>query len=163
MTIRCCYWGLFPALLACQSIPVSAQPATGTAVLVKDINREPDRDSSSEPRGFVEVLGVAYFGADDGVSGRRLWKSDGTAAGTVLVKNIQSDALYGYPSGLTNVNGTLYFAASDGTSGIELWKSDGTAAGTVRVKNIWPGGSSSSPQWPTNVWVDPGLSSSGGV
>ncbi len=61
-------------------------------------------------------------------SGAELWKSDGTAAGTVLVKDIYPPGYYGSsnPSNFTNVNGTLFFTANDGTNGTELWKSDGT-------------------------------------
>ena len=64
--------------------------------------------------------------------GRELWKSDGTNAGTVLVKDISPDTYgYGYPDQLVNVNGTLFFTAADGANGRELWKTDGTAAGTA--------------------------------
>src|SRR6185436_5943498 len=90
-----------------------------------------------------------FFDANDGVHGWELWKSDGTEAGTVLVKDINPAV---YPGGhsaapydLTNVNGTVYFRADDGTSGWELWKSDGTTAGTVLMKDINPGSASSYP------------------
>src|SRR5262249_13992378 len=74
-------------------------------------------------------------------NGKELWKSDGTTAGTVLVKDIFPGPNFGYPERLTAVGGTLFFAANDGTNGQELWKSDGTAAGTVLVKDINPGSS----------------------
>jgi ELWxxDGT repeat protein len=61
-----------------------------------------------------------FFRADDGTTGRELWTSDGTAAGTTLVKDIHP-AGDSSPHNLTNVNGTLFFAAADGTTGIELW------------------------------------------
>ena len=69
-----------------------------------------------------------------------LWKSDGSAAGTVLVKDINIGAgSSSVPAGFTAVGGTIYFRAKDDTSGMELWKSDGTAANTVRVMDFNPG------------------------
>ena len=59
--------------------------------------------------------GTLFFTADDGTTGRELWKSDGTAAGTVLVKDINPGSASSDPSYLTNVNGTLFFTADDGT------------------------------------------------
>ena len=44
------------------------------------------------------VNGTLFFAADDGVHGRELWKSDGTAAGTVLVKDINPGSIGSYPS-----------------------------------------------------------------
>ena len=45
----------------------------------------------SRPSGFAGVGGTLFFTADDGIHGRELWKSDGTKAGTVLVKDIDPD------------------------------------------------------------------------
>jgi ELWxxDGT repeat protein len=84
-----------------------------------------------------------FFAADNGGSGMELWKSDGTAAGTRLVKDIWAGSDGSYPFDLLNVGGTLFFSSDDGIAGTELWKSDGTAAGTQLVKDILagPGGS----------------------
>jgi ELWxxDGT repeat protein len=79
-----------------------------------------------------------------------LWKSDGSAGGTVLVKDINPGSAGSNPASLTNVNGILYFAADDGTSGVELWQSDGTAAGTTLVMDIYPGRTGSYPANLTN-------------
>nr|NCS42022.1 hyalin [Microcystis aeruginosa BS13-10] len=86
-----------------------------------------------------------FFNANDGVNGEELWKSDGTAAGTVLVKDIRPGYSGFGPRYLTAVGNTLFFTADDGVNGTELWKSDGTAAGTVLVKDIRPGLSTSYP------------------
>src|SRR5690242_1585476 len=137
------------------SAPRLAAAQSPTVGLVSDIN--PGAGSSS-PDFFTHVNGTLFFVADDGTHGLELWRSDGTAAGTTLVKDIdpnpQEGSGIGGPGsagvgGLVNVNGTVFFAASDGTNGVELWKSDGTDAGTSMVKDIAAG--SSTPLHLTNV------------
>ena len=122
--------------------------AAGT-VMVKDIWTMPTF-YGSVPEHLLNVNGTLYFTAlccQDGspttATGRELWKSNGTAAGTVMVKNINpgSGDMNAFDPYLTNVNGTLYFVANDGVHGYELWKSRGTAASTVLVKDINPEGS----------------------
>src|SRR5205807_2329880 len=83
------------------------------------------------------VNGSIFFAAD-GATGRELWKSDGTKAGTVVVKDInpQGNAT---PRFVAQIGCELYFTANDGTHGRELWKTDGTKAGTQLVKDINPG------------------------
>ena len=90
--------------------------------------------------GLTEVNGTLFFTADDGIHGAELWQSDGTEAGTVLVKDIWPVGDGASPAWLTDVNGTLFFSAEDGLHGRELWVSNGTEAGTALVKDIWPGG-----------------------
>lgn len=80
-----------------------------------------------------------------------MWTSDGTEAGTVMVKDIHSGSGPAVPYSLTDVGGTLYFTAFDARHGPELWMSDGTEAGTGLVKDIhtWEGGSY--PAWLLDV------------
>jgi ELWxxDGT repeat protein len=60
----------------------------------------------------------------DSVSGFELWRTDGTAAGTTLVKDIYPGSSSSFPSVLTPVGGTLFFSATDPTNGRELWALD---------------------------------------
>ena len=119
--------------------------------LVKDIRPGSGSAFSSAAAEFANVNGTLLFTATDGTHGRELWKSDGTEAGTVLVKDINPGPGDSSAQGLTSVNGTLFFTADDGVNGLELWKSDGTEAGTVLVKDIYPGDGSSDPYDLTNV------------
>jgi ELWxxDGT repeat protein len=88
-----------------------------------------------------------------GKSGRELWKSDGTSAGTVMVKDVFPGSASSEPSGFTNVNGTVFFSATgSNTAGRELWKTNGTAAGTTMVKDLNPMSlASSAPRQLTNL------------
>lgn len=78
----------------------------------------------------------------------RVWKTDGTAAGTSLVRDFREfyAGAKDFLGQLTNVSGTLFFTVgSNNESGPELWKSDGTGAGTMMVKDIYPGATGSMP------------------
>jgi ELWxxDGT repeat protein len=112
--------------------------------LLKDIN--PGITSSSSNASYLVTLsGNVYFAANDGVTGTELWKSNGTAAGTVRVKDINPGDNSGNPTNLTLVGSYIYFSANDGDNGSELWRTDGTEAGTIMVADISPGLNSSSP------------------
>lgn len=124
-------------------------------LLVRDINTTPVpgflATASAEVADLTALGGILYFGADDGSHGRELWRSDGTAAGTLLVHDVSPGAAGSTPIQLTAVAKRLFFVADDGVSGAELWCSDGTAAGTRLVKDIRPGPAGSNPRQLTAV------------
>ena len=82
--------------------------------------------------------GKVLFTADDGTTGRQLWGSDGTAAGTTLLANINpaspdfANIKYITPLG----NGRAVFQATDPTGTDGLFVTDGTPAGTSKVVGI---------------------------
>ena len=79
------------------------------------------------------------FAADDGQNGFELWATDGSAANTVLVRDINVGALGSDISYFRTIGSRYaYFAAKDNTTGREMWRSDGSGSGTQRVTDIWP-------------------------
>ena len=66
------------------------------------------------------------------MNGDELWKSNGTAAGTTMVKDIYPGANGSTPYMLTNAQWHILLFSRRWRE-VELWKSDGTAAGTVIV------------------------------
>lgn len=121
----------------------SSDGTVAGTTLIKDVN--PGATSSNPvggDDGFTIVGTTLYFTADDGTTGRELWKTDGTTAGTVLVKDLNAVAIgfpYVYGSPVPN---TLFFTVTTVANGLELWKSDGTSAGTTILKDITAGAGS---------------------
>lgn len=92
----------------------------------------PEPGQADPPPGpdFTAAGSLTFFVANEG-STPRLWRTDGTAAGTLPV----ASGIVSYPVHLTAVGNVLYFAAW-GAGGMQLWRSDGTNAGTRAVSNI---------------------------
>ena len=91
----------------------------------------------------VVVDGELFFFINNDNTALELWKSDGTEAGTVFVKNLSSSGITSLNfQTQTAVNGLLFFSYDDGINGFELWRSDGTEAGTFMAKDIHTSGSS---------------------
>jgi ELWxxDGT repeat protein len=104
------------ALLVLLALPAAGvEPATTTA--------------GSHPTDLVTFRGAVLYFADDGISGRQLWRTDGTVAGTGSL----SDFPKGYLLAPFLATERLYFFQSARTNGWNLWVSDGTPAGTVRL------------------------------
>jgi ELWxxDGT repeat protein len=116
-------------------------PLAAQVSLVKDINATPAQFSAiNDYTDLFCNCGQYLFFSASTETGRELWRTDGTADGTILVKDIYK----GYQNGLAgkifcNGNGKVFFLGNDGSHGLELWISDGTTNGTEMVKDITPG------------------------
>ncbi len=126
--------------------------AAGT-VIVKDLSSgsvstdfTARHGTSNRSENFLQINNTLYFFAKTPTSGYELWKSDGTAAGTTMLKDINPGEASSWPHNFVNFEGQLAFVANDGTHGLELWKSDGTAAGTVMVMDLFEGSTSAAPE-----------------
>ncbi|QDU65604.1 hypothetical protein [Engelhardtia mirabilis] len=110
--------------------------------------------TDSTPAGFValgefslpsDVLGIidgrCVFKAESPSTGTGLYVTDGTLAGTKLLKDVKPagdvELLEGDAG--AQLGRYLYFLANDVIHGVELWRTDGTALGTEMVIDLYPG------------------------
>jgi ELWxxDGT repeat protein len=99
-------------------------PSTAQIHLVKDITQGIVSDSN--PRDFISYKDQLFFTIDNPTGGTEFWKTDGTEAGTIKLKN--------GGTGVWKVhNDILFFASDDG-----LWSTDGTTSGTYLIKDVTP-------------------------
>lgn len=88
-------------------------------------------------RDGAVLNGEYYFHAYSAPHGYNIWKTDGSAAGTLMIKAIRS----GYYTGswvryITEVNGKIYFIADsdpDESTSPRLWVTGGTAESTLQL------------------------------
>ena len=95
------------------------------------INLDPGTSNGVQYNGTQEATMIAYkdrvyFAGETSLSNYELFASDGTAAGTLLVKELAAGTFkQGAPGNWKIYNNELYFTGSDGTRS-SLWKTDGT-------------------------------------
>jgi ELWxxDGT repeat protein len=90
--------------------------------------------------GIVGSNGKAFFAAYDVDANNQsphsyeLWVSDGSAANTAMIIDINTTTNSSNPHNLTAVGSEMFFLAYDNTGLTALYQSDGTAANTVPVQ-----------------------------
>ncbi len=142
------------ALLLSALLPFTsqAQPAYMVADLGAPVSFH--WDDYSETNEIVEANGLLFFYQNDGASGRELWRSDGTALGTYMVRDLcpgSCGSRSWFREPMAAVGNYLFFVANDGVHGLELWVTDGTALDTRMVVDLRPGWESSFPALLTAV------------
>ncbi len=69
---------------------------------------------------------LMFFAGFTSAEGAELWKTDGTVAGTFMVKDIKPGSGPSYVGGFCKIGSTTLFRAATVGFGTTLWKTDGT-------------------------------------
>lgn len=135
-----CIFG-FGAILMLQMLNI--QIVIAQIRLVKNINTH-QQSSFPEYKGvsnYAILNNQVIFQGNDWKSGPELWISDGTKAGTKLLKELvtsHTGSQFGHPSphNFITFGNKVFFAAGTPQNHVELWVTDGTAAGTYQFKEF---------------------------
>jgi ELWxxDGT repeat protein len=119
--------------------------------LVKDINPGSASSNTIGEYNLAPLGNQLIFAAKGNANGIELWKTDGTAAGTVPVKDINPGIPDSKPTYLWPAGNVLLFTAETAANGREVWRTDGTEAGTFLLKDIFTG-----PFGSTEIEIFPG-------
>lgn len=112
---------------------ISTQIVVGqNGVLVKDIY------PLSGDAGITQMSSIGdkvVFRANNGTNGTELWISDGTEAGTVILKdiNIGDQFKSSFPSNFRKYKDFVTFEANDGGQNAKLFRTNGTERGTFQI------------------------------
>ena len=98
--------------------------------------RRPFKEKNLVVAGSPEKGYLAFFAATDNEHGEELWATDGTEAGTYLVKDIIPGSASSNVCYLARFNDKVVFSAYTDDYGTDLWISDGTEDGTHLVKDV---------------------------
>ncbi|WP_288374137.1 T9SS type A sorting domain-containing protein [Chryseobacterium culicis] len=87
-----------------------------------------------------ESNGYVFFFGTNSIYGRELWKTDGTLAGTTLVKDIIPGPYSSitFSEKLYSFNNRIVFAARDSNFNVGLWSTDGTDINTENFSPLSP-------------------------
>jgi ELWxxDGT repeat protein len=92
--------------------------------------------ASSSPSSMLRLGTKVVFSANDATHGQELWVTDGTAAGTRLVQDLNPGSADASPAMVGRIGSAAIFTASDG-AGAALWASDG-ASDAVKLMPLPP-------------------------
>ncbi|MBM7517734.1 Ig-like domain repeat protein [Nocardioides nitrophenolicus] len=93
----------------------------------------------------ARVGGRLVFAGYTDATGNEPWVSDGTPAGTRMLRDIVPGGDGSSLTGFITFRGAVYFGARTPGLGIELWVTDGTEAGTRPLADLNPGEPDSRP------------------
>ncbi len=84
--------------------------------------------------------GVLYFTARDDEHGYEPWRSDGTEAGTFMLKDIIPGQQYSAPFGSAfqfyRTDNYIFFTAMNDAGRLDMWRTDGAKEGTIQLTDF---------------------------